>query len=218
MQSNTSYNLFKRHPALMGGGVALGFRYVCCDMMVQYTEQRGAKGEIDGNGAGAIIGGGNHEKEESSFFSRFDYRRNAVLACFGFLYGTGPGYLCYVKLYPILFKSKPLRAAIFDVTVQCNLLYYPLYYLVYDFIKNPYFENEEDRLETTSLVSKTYDMFERALTMQGRNFFEDTVSMSAFWIPAHYANFKYVPVHYRMPFMSTIGLGWGAILSFTRGG
>ena len=80
MQSNTSYNLFKRHPALMGGGVALGFRYVCCDMMVQYTEQRGAKGEIDGNGAGAIIGGGNHEKEESSFFSRrhgrFEFRTN----------------------------------------------------------------------------------------------------------------------------------------------
>ena len=184
--SSNIATLFKRHPAFLGGGVVLALRYTFSDIIVQYAEQRANAAKLNNN----INVNNSCKKEEGTgtFFSKLDSRRTAVLASFGFLYGVGPGYMCYSKLYPLIFNNAPLRAAIFDVTIQCNLIYYPLYYMVYDLIKNPYIEGEED----FDGASRTYNIFQRAITMQQRNMYEDTVAMSAFWIPAHYLNFKYV--------------------------
>lgn len=209
--SNIS-TLFKRHPAFLGGGVVLALRYTFSDMIVQYAEQRATTAKLNNNSSNVNYSC-NKQEGTGTFFSQFDSRRTAVLATFGFLYGIGPGYLCYSKLYPLIFKNAPLRAAIFDVTIQCNLIYYPLYYMVYDLIKNPNIEGEED----SDVASRTYNIFQRAITMQKRNMYEDTIAMSAFWIPTHYLNFKYVPIHYRMAFIGVIGVGWGGILSFMRG-
>ena len=209
--SSNIANLFKRYPAFLGGGVVLALRYTFSDIIVQYAEQRVTVANLNDN-SGNVNNNSDKEERTESFFSQLDSRRTAVLASFGFLYGVGPGYLCYSKLYPMIFRNAPLRAAIFDVTIQCNLIYYPLYYMVYDLIKDPCIEDEE-----VSVASKTYNIFQRAIAMQQKNVYEDTIAMSAFWIPAHYLNFKYVPLHYRMAFMGIVGVGWGGILSFMRG-
>ena len=39
----------------------------------------------------------------------------------------------------------------------------------------------------------------------------------AIWGPAHMINFAFCPMHYRVPFVALVSLGWTMILSFMRG-
>ena len=192
---NNFKHLMVRHPILIGSGGTGLVRYILCDMMVQQTIERKS-------------------------FNEMDTRRVVLFGLFGFVYAAGPGYYFYVKLYPKIFNNKPLQAAIFDVTIQCNLVYLPIYYLCYQLIKPPETTTlniVNENKEKEDLSSTFYNRVQNAFTMQKNNFVDDATILTAFWIPAHVINFKYVPIHYRMPFMSVIGIAWCGILSYVRG-
>jgi hypothetical protein len=60
-------------------------------------------------------------------------------------------------------------------------------------------------------------MFGNAMAKYKANFVEDNSLMAAIWIPINTFNFKYVPLHFRQPFMSACGFFWAAALSFITG-
>ena len=259
-----------RYPALVGSGLTVGGRYFFADSTMQTTEY-------------ACL-----EDEDKRDGWNFDMKRLAIMTVFGFLYGAGPGHLAYVKLYPRLFPKRPLAAAFFDVTVQCNLVYFPMFYLVSQLIgSSETLPAVKDRIKKTlpavkdrinsrlptlphlplvhtvsaagaSSYSTTapiaepiqrntvfihglpmYDdpssmsispplpeqgklefpttIVKRALATQRENFVGDNSAAAGFWLPIHYLNFKFVPLHYRMAFMSVTGVGWSAIMSVKRG-
>jgi hypothetical protein len=45
----------------------------------------------------------------------------------------------------------------------------------------------------------------------------DIAACSAFWIPANGLNFLFVPIHWRVPYIAVVGLGWLSALSWLRG-
>ena len=243
-----------KYPALVGGGVTVGARYFFADSTMQATEYAYLDDE---------------DKREGW---DFDIKRLAIMTVFGFLYGCGPGHLAYVRLYPKLFPKRPLAAAFFDVTVQCNLVYFPMFYLVSQFVGSeealpavkdkindslpvlpdvplvhtvaadahhpkadsvqgntvsvhglPMYDDyssvsispplpEQDKIEITMTT-----LVNSALATQRKNFVADNTAAAGFWLPIHYFNFKFVPLHFRMAFMSFTGVGWSAIMSAKRG-
>ena len=57
----------------------------------------------------------------------------------------------------------------------------------------------------------------RGLLKYKENIVKDWCYCAALWLPLNYINFKYVPTHWRLPFVSGTGLIWVGILSFVRG-
>lgn len=97
-----------KHMALVGGA-AIGLRYWLGDLGVQcFSEEP------------------------------FDVRRSITFFTFGAFYGGVPGHIIYNTIYArSFFTSKPLLTAMFDVTVQCPLLYYPLFYMAQETVYTP---------------------------------------------------------------------------------
>ena len=65
----------ERHPVVLGGGGLLAVRYGAGDLLMQYLEHRHAIRDGD--------------KNDTPW--RIQWTRLAVLSCFGFFYGAGPG-------------------------------------------------------------------------------------------------------------------------------
>ena len=137
--------------------------------------------------------------------------RSAVFSTFGLLYGLGPGYLWYNKVIPRLFPGFALRAAVADVLVQCPLMYFPLFYITNE-------AYQQGWAPTPSDLGRAPAVARDALEKYRGNFLEDERALILFWLPCHFLNFRFVPLHFRMPFMALIGFGWTAILSTMRGG
>ena len=56
-----------------------------------------------------------------------------------------------------------------------------------------------------------------AFSQYKHNFVADMQALCAVWIPLHYANFRFVPLHLRIPFMAVAGSGYAMLLSYMRG-
>ena len=61
------------------------------------------------------------------------------------------------------------------------------------------------------------EMASNAMEKYRLNFVEDNSLMALVWIPINTLNFRYVPLHFRQPFMSVCGFVWAAALSFLTG-
>jgi len=132
----------------------------------------------------------------------FNYIRTLCFALFGYSYASTIGYRVYNCLYPALGWS-PLRAALADVFVQMPVLYFPLFYAWREFALS----------DPTQWTKQPLQIVQNGLSAFRHNLVDDVVLGAKFWIPAHIINFKYVPIHYRQPFIGVIGFAWAMILS-----
>ena len=136
-------------------------------------------------------------------------RRTVAYGLFGFTYGSTCGYFFYNKVYPRVFgASRPVLAAVTDVLTQTPFLYFPMFYIVREGVYKGPREALRHPLATARSGIKAWRS----------NFLEDFKMTLAFWLPAHLFNFKYLPLHMRMPFIGTLGLAWTMGLSTYRNG
>jgi hypothetical protein len=208
------------HPMLAGGGV-IGLRYVFGDVVVQastmeheparalpcVTYSSRQSSVVDW----AIGKVGDAVVTVQSFAERIDIGRVLGFGAFGLLYGAMPGYLAYRVIYPriAVFAKNPLLQAVTDVYIQSTFVYFPLFYIAQESI------NMRARVSAGALT--VTNVVEQAMTKWRTNLMEDVKLLSIVWIPLHYINFKFLPVHQRMPFMAVAGVLWSAVLSFERG-
>lgn len=169
-------NLFAlRHPAF-AAGASLGVRYMVADVLQQTSSEAPASA-----------------------------RQFGAFGLFGTLYGSGPAYLIYTKLYPLLLgNDRPVATACLDVAVHTPLLYFPVFYLVNAAVFG-------DTLRPQALARAAYRDWRSNLA-------EDVKMSLLFWLPAHAFNFRFVPLHLRVPAISGIGFFWAIGLSMFRGG
>ena len=138
----------------------------------------------------------------------WNQQRTAAFTAFGVSYGSSLGYWSYSKLYPRLFGlSRPLTTAVVDVLTQTPFLYFPMFYVVREAIYGG-----------PNSFQHPADTLRGGLQKWKDNFKEDFKMTLLFWLPAHAFNFKYMPLHFRMPFIGTVGLLWTMGLSTYRSG
>lgn len=137
-----------------------------------------------------------------------DMRRLAVFTTFGFAYLGGWQHFLFNKLFVqceramTLAKWKPFTQSsvltFLDLGVHTPLMYYPCFYGIKSFIEE---KGTDDALATYK-----------------ENINSDMVAMWKVWVPAQMTNFMFVPLHMRMPFITSVSFGWTMILSMMRGG
>eukprot|EP00941_MAST-03F_sp_MAST-3F-sp1_P005333 g5333.t1 len=140
--------------------------------------------------------------------SLIDFRRSVIFGIFGVLYGGGLGHFFYTKVYPWASQGA-VATALFDVLIQCPFLYMPLYYCTKQFVVDRLLPATSQKPLQNSLVG-AYDRWKRNFAMDLRN-------LMVVWLPLHTVNFYFIPVRYRMAFMSGAGIFWVMLLSATRG-
>ena len=59
---------------------------------------------------------------------------------------------------------------------------------------------------------------ETGLDMWKTNIVEDAKVAACFWLPVQTFNFKFVPLHLRIPYLGVAGLVWVGMISALRGG
>ena len=206
-----------REHQVASSGVTGALRYFICDLLAQYGEQRLAGRTLNGDddddddlssSTGSTMSITGTEDSTSTPASLFapDWRRTSVFTTFAFLYGVGPGYLFYNRVYPAVFGKRHLAAVLVDSIFTCTLTYYPLFYCVQDGLTNGF---------TTRSPA---DLVRSAMVPWKANMFDDVAAMFAFWVPVNYLNFRFVPLAFRLPVMSATGAIWAIILSAMRGG
>ena len=96
-----------------------------------------------------------------------------------------------------------LQQLVIDQFVYFPVVYFPVFYTCKELAAT----NDNGENPVTS-----------ALTKYRHNAVEDLQATWAVWVPISIVNFAAVPMHLRVPFIATIGIGWCAFLSYTRGG
>lgn len=136
-----------------------------------------------------------------------DLQRLAVFTSFGFVYLGGWQHYLFNNLFVrcekvmTLAKYKPVTQSMvltfLDLGVHTPLMYYPSFYMIKGYLEN----------QSTNTVLQTYN----------ENIKSDMIAMWKVWFPAQMINFTFVPVHFRMPFITSVSFGWTIILSLMRG-
>lgn len=139
--------------------------------------------------------------------NELDLQRLSVFTTFGLVYLGGWQHYLFNKLFvrcqSIMTKAsyKPIRQSailtFLDLGVHTPLMYYPSFYLIKGYLENKTIED----------ITDTYR----------QNITNDLIAMWKLWLPAQMVNFTFVPLHYRMPFITSVSFGWTMILSFMRG-
>jgi hypothetical protein len=160
---------------------------------------------VIGDSAVQLNGAGNG----ATAWNQWNQRRTAAFGLFGFTYGSTCGYFFYNKVYPRVFgASRPVLAAVTDVLTQTPFLYFPMFYIVREGV----YKGPREALRHPLATARS------GIAAWKSNFLEDFKMTLAFWLPAHLFNFKYLPLHMRMPFIGTLGLAWTMGLSTYRSG
>ena len=185
--------LAKSRPFAFGMGYSL-FKTSGCDLMVQKVV----------------------EKREN-----IDWNRNLAFASFGLFYLGGVQYLLYVPIFGRIFpnaasfagKTLAEKAAdpagvrnvlyqvFLDQFVHHPLMYFPVFYMIKDFVSQP------DKPDPVGAV-KQYQV----------NMKEDLCALWKVWIPSTLLNFSFMPMWGRIPWVASTSLIWTCILSAMRGG
>ena len=140
----------------------------------------------------------------------FSWRRLGLFSAFGAFYGAGPAYFLFNKVYPRIFASpggviqRPMLLAAFDCATHSPFIYFPAFYCFVAVI------NKDESTAHTAALAEGIEKWKE-------NFFEDAPACAAVWLPLNAINFKFVPPHLRLPFVSGAGLIWVGVLSFMRG-
>jgi len=145
--------------------------------------------------------------EGSTNLDDYDVMRTAGFAGFGLFYGGTVGTFFYTVLWQRLFGHLPaMKKAVCmttaDTLIHVPFVYFPVFYVVTELVYH--------KQITINAVRRALQKFRAALP-------EDMVSCCMVWVPMHIFNFALLPIQLRMPFMSTVGIIWGTVLSVKNG-
>lgn len=136
-----------------------------------------------------------------------DLQRLTVFTSFGCIYLGGWQYYLFNNLFVkcqrlmTVAKYKPVSQSamltFLDLGVHTPLMYYPSFYLIKGSLEN----------QSMNTVVQTYN----------ENIKKDMIAIWQVWFPAQMINFTFVPLHLRMPFVTSVSFGWTIILSLMRG-
>lgn len=136
-----------------------------------------------------------------------DWKRLGLFTTFGFAYLGGWQYFLFNKAFVRCEKYMSIRKysrgttstvlTFLDLGIHTPLLYYPSFYAL-----KGYIDSEP--------ISETVAKFKK-------NIVDDMISMWQLWLPAQLINFSCVPIHMRMPFVTSVSFAWTIILSMQRG-
>mmetsp|Transcript_40166 Transcript_40166/g.73026 ORF Transcript_40166/g.73026 Transcript_40166/m.73026 type:complete len:180 (+) Transcript_40166:2-541(+) len=171
---NRLFSLPKKHPVVSGLLSSVGVhvaRYSAGDYLAQTREVQG-----------------------------FDKYRSMNFACFGGYCGA-LYWGVYGPIYTKIFQRgiPPFAVAFFDLTVTINIVYYPLFYIMQEYIQS-----------SKPSVSA-------ALRRCSENRWDDTKSVLMIFMPIHLCNFYFIPNLWRGLFSGVAGTVWAVFLSYSRG-
>ena len=90
-----------------------------------------------------------------------------------------------------------------DMTIHSPLFYFPIFYIFKGFVY-------EKSVSIKVIKQQLYQYFVI-------NFKEDMIDLYKVWLPTIAFMFAAIPIQYRVPWISTIGILWAVILSLKRG-
>ena len=136
-----------------------------------------------------------------------DKRRLLTFSFFGFSYLGGWQYYLFNKIFVRCEAVMALKGyssytqsiilTSLDMGIHTPFMYFPAFYALKGWAEN-------------KCVSMTLQAFKN-------NIYDDIKSMWTLWIPAQFCNFVLLPLHLRMPFITSVSFLWTMILSMTRG-
>ena len=127
----------------------------------------------------------------------------------GFFYCGFVQYGIYNKLYPVIFNNmkkgfaRNLANTAADMIVHSPLVYFPIFYIFKGFVY-------EKCVSVDVVKQQLYQYFVI-------NFREDMIDLYKVWGPTIFLMFAVIPIQYRVPWISTIGILWAIIISLKRG-
>jgi hypothetical protein len=139
--------------------------------------------------------------------SEIDQKRLLTFTIFGFSYLGGWQYFMYNKLftrcervmhaykYSKLSQSCVLTGV--DLCIHTPFVYYPTFYSLKGWL-----ENKDQK--------HSYQLWKT-------NFKEDMTFFCQLWVPVQLFNFAVLPLHYRMPLITSVSFAWTVLLSMSRG-
>eukprot|EP00035_Acanthoeca_spectabilis_P020538 m.433431 g.433431 ORF g.433431 m.433431 type:complete len:285 (-) comp17575_c0_seq1:345-1199(-) len=138
----------------------------------------------------------------------WDFQRSLLFSAFGLFYASSIGYTVYNRVYPRLFGAgRPVTTALCDIMTNCPFLYFPMFYVAKAFAFTPV---TQWSIRTAEVVKSSHHMWRDNLR-------GDCMAAAMFWFPVNSVNFRFVPLHLRLPFMSVIGCAWAVVLSSRNG-
>lgn len=138
----------------------------------------------------------------------YDIRRAITFGIFGFAYASTIGHVFYNKIYAqSCFQGRPLLTAMFDVSFNCPFFYFPSFYIAQETVYTP----------VNEVLADPITVAKNGVSRYSGNFWEDAKICAQVWIPLHYVNFLFVPLHLRMTFIAVAGSVWAGVLSAVRG-
>jgi protein Mpv17 len=136
-----------------------------------------------------------------------DRKRLLLFTAFGFGYLGGWQYYLFNKLFVKceiamlkLNYTRNVRACtltFLDLAVHTPLMYFPAFYAFKGCVEGA--------------------SFEQSVLNYKNNFRDDVLSLWKVWLPAQMFNFSCLPIHLRMPFITSVSFAWTIILSMHRG-
>jgi len=153
-----------------------------------------------------------------------DWRRTSVFVAHGFFYVGMVEWFIYVNFFiwlcpsAVQFANEPLEAMLmdrpgqidfvkqvaFDNFVHYTFLYFPVFYLIKEFVQGP------------DAFTPRCGLFPSALRRYSKTFWTDNLCCWAYWIPGDTIALA-VPMWLRLPTHHIIGFMWTLFLSFMRG-
>lgn len=131
---------------------------------------------------------------------QFDLWRSIAFGCFGAYCGS-VFFVMYGPIYSAILQRgvHPLGVVFIDYAVTSQILYFPAYYMLQEYIRSP----------TPS--------WERAWADCNDNRLDDFKALCTIYLPFSWFNYAKVPPAWRGTFSGCAGLIWAVYLSYSRG-
>lgn len=135
--------------------------------------------------------------------SELDTRRTAVFALFGGLWMGMGQYWLYCRVFEVLIPAKTVSGSLgkmaLDQGVHVPCLYFPIFYTI-----DAWLQQADDVAEHVRHKCRT----------------ELVASLKAnwtLWLPASFVGFRFVPTHWRIPYVSAVSMVWTTVFSVLQG-
>lgn len=138
------------------------------------------------------------QTQEKSDFNRW---RSLAFACWGGYCGS-VYYVVYGPIYTKIMARTGVGAlpmVLFDYAVTAQLLYFPAYYMVQEYVRSP------------------SPSWQAALAKCNENRLDDFKALCSIFAPISWFNYAVVPTHWRGLFSGCGGTIWAVYLSHSRG-
>ena len=136
-----------------------------------------------------------------------DYERLGLFTGFGFSYAATMGFTLYNRVYPRVLPTRPLMTAMVDAGIHTPTLYFLAFYCM----------QATNKAGIQTALADPAAIGREAVATWKKNFWTDLTMSLCVWVPLHYVNFRFAPVHWRQPVVAGAGLVWSGVMSVVRG-